>query len=347
MAHKWTDVKNSEEEKAAILILAELFFYVAVEGGSGGVHLLKRALYVFEHGNGLENQILKFYDEIAIPVESLNSEVCEPDLTGLQSDRRYSVKKDLITGEETTIYEEDFASQNIDKTEYVSEGVEEYAGTLPAMPLSYADWVEYNPQNYPTTKSIFKLYIHTDNGIAYGTGFKVGGMHIATSGHCVYDPAFVGNGGYANNILCIPSWRTSEPYQPLGNSWAASYEVGGDWRNSQDRTDDWGVVELASTVNTGYMAKRSVGDNTSIDGIAARIAGYPGSGNPMTLSWGYTLNTSRRMVTADYTSAGSQSGSPILDANNYIIGIHRGKDSSSTPEFVKFDSWIFNKMASY
>lgn len=68
---------------------------------------------------------------------------------------------------------------------------------------------------------------------------------------------------------------------------------------------------------------------------------------PMTLSWGYVTNTARRLVTADYTSTGGQSVSPITDANGYIIGIHRGKDNSGRPVFVKFDNWIYNKMCSY
>lgn len=301
--------------------------------------------YVLDHDVNAGEQILQHLSEVAIPAEvPEDASISSPN----EDVFHYSVEYNQETGKETIVYENElYLEPVVTQTEYVGEG-----NNLPPLirPLtrSYADWTEQNPQNYSNTKSIFKLFIQTQDGSSmyHGSAFKISGNYLGTAGHCLYSSDM---GGWAGSILCVPAYRTSSPQYPLGSAHAVSSNmaVGGDWRDSQLVDDDWGIIQLDSVVNTGYMGKRCVGDTTNIDGKTVRIAGYPAGNNiPMTLSWGYVTDTGRRQVKTDYTSTGGQSGSPITDSEDYVIGIHRGS-SGSSKVFIKFDNWLFNKMTSY
>lgn len=53
-----------------------------------------------------------------------------------------------------------------------------------------------------------------------------------------------------------------------------------------------------------------------------------------------------RRVEVDFMFLGGMSGGPVMDLDNYIVGIIRGT-SNSNGVFIKFDNWIYNKMTSY
>lgn len=297
--------------------------------------------YVLDNDIEQANRIFEHYDKIAkaIPVEETNN-----NQTRSFSSAHFTASKDIETGAEDIKYENEFYDKTLSdiKSEpYVEDGTYSMSKSLTR---SYADWKEFNPQNYSDTRTVFKLWAHVGGYVYTSTAFKINDKYLGTAGHCVFIRDADNNiEQWADRILCVPAWRPSEPYQPYGNRWASSMECGGNWRSNTDPADDWGVITLTSGISTGYMGMRNWGDNNNHNRETVRISGYAGDSGAMRLSWGYVTDTGRRLVTADYNSAGGMSGSPIIDKDGFIVGIHR----DAGRRFVKFDNWIYNKMVSY
>lgn len=311
-------------------------------------------VFVLKQDKKAGSEILKYLDEISIPAEP---DIESDETSALSSSsndeiRHYTVEYNTDTKEEKTVYE-DFldVKPKVSEVEGDDEGTEEN-DLLSSPILRSTDWSENNPQLYKNTKSIFKLFIQSSSGnIIEGSAFKISGNYLGTAGHCVFGHQ-EGFTGWASSILCIPAYRIDNPNNPLGDSYAVSNNmaVGGNWRDYQNVDDDWGVLQLSSVVNTGYMGKRCVGDNTNINGRRVRIAGYPaepGISKKMFLSWGNVFRTNRRLVECDCTTYLGMSGCPVIDTDDHIIGIFRAKFNSDYAIFVKFDDWIYNKMCSY
>jgi len=306
--------------------------------------------FVMDHDAEAADKILKYLDEIAIPVYAPEDQpLVSSESKTADEPEHFSVKKDLTDGTVETIYEDfDSSSQEL-QTEY--EPGEYESSIMPPMYMRASSWNEYDPQNYASTRSIYKLFIVRKGTTYYGSAFQIAANYLGTAGHCVYLRGEGGTAiGWAESILCVPAWRTSDPYQPYGNASALSFQAGGNWvnngNNTYDNGDDWGVIKLNKNMNIGYMGKRNVNDESKLKNKTVRAAGYPGSGNPMKVASCTVQSIGTRKVEVDFQFIAGMSGGPITDTDNYIIGIVRGT-SGSNGVFIKFDDWIYNKMCSY
>lgn len=299
--------------------------------------------------------ILKHLDEVSIPAYAPEGKAFESSTVASNSERpdHYSVSKDLITGRVDVCYD-DFDNLETDlQTEY-EPGM--FESSNPSGPVFRAtSWNEYDPQNNNDTRTTYKLFIKKGNSSYYGSGFQISPNYLGTAGHCVYLRKENGTAiGWADEILCVPSWRAAEPYQPYGNAYGTNLEAGGNWvangTTDFDSADDWGTIKLNKTMSIGYLGKRNVNDNSKLNGKTLCGIGYPNAGSPMKVTLTSVQSIGTRLVEVDFAFIGGMSGGPVLDEDDYIVGIIRGthtSDGITNGTFVKFDNWIYNKMTSY
>lgn len=349
--------ENEKDEK-----VQDILSRVLESTKENNLFTLEEVKYVLDHDSAAGNQILDQLDEISIPADAnLRPETTFDSMTRQAERPHYSVQYNPETGEEKTVFEDDFYLEApIQHTEAVSDT----SASLPLLtrpqPRAFQEWYESDPQNWSDVKSAFKLFVRPQDGgpLIYGSAFRISNNYLGTAGHCLYNPDSDGLNGWAGSIICVPAYRTSDPRYPLGSTYQVSgnMSVGGNWKNYGSYDDDWGVLQLQTPISTGWMGKKCVGNDDSLDGQEARAIGYPAGNGRMFISRGIVQNTGRRQVVADYSVYKGMSGGPIADENAYIYGIITWGDfdpdkpvskPASSGGFVKFDDWIFNKMCSY
>lgn len=106
--------------------------------------------------------------------------------------------------------------------------------------------------------------------------------------------------------------RSEYPSQPYGIAFSQTVEVGGYWYNSFDSTDDWGVAELDTSFDTGYLNLSA--PSGDIWGWWVRGQGYPGDLQDMYLIGGNIINNTAYQFVFNNTSEPGMSGGPVLDS---------------------------------
>lgn len=312
-------------------------------------------IFVLNTDSDAGASILKHLDEVSIPAYAPEGETFESSAVASNSEipDHYSVSKDLMTGRVDVCYD-DFENLETDlQTEY-EPGVCDSSNSSGVV-FRASSWNEYDPQNNNDTRTTYKLFMKKGNRSFYGSGFQISSNYVGTAGHCVYLREKDGTAiGWADEILCVPSWRAAEPYQPYGNAYATNLEAGGNWvadgTTNFDSGDDWGTIKLNKTMSIGYLGKRNVNDNSKLNGKTLCGIGYPNAGSPMKVTLTSVQSIGTRLVEVDFAFIGGMSGGPVLDEDDYIVGIIRGTRTSGgviNGTFVKFDNWIYNKMTSY
>lgn len=184
--------------------------------------------------------------------------------------------------------------------------------------------VDYSPYN-----KIACLIIKWSNGTktktSMGTGFMIGSNHMLTAAHCVYDKEW---GVYAKSITAYFGANGVVYSKAVSASeWSCCSSYPSDF--SAD--NDWGCVKLSSNPGRGYFSLTSSTSGTA----TVTICGYPGDkkvesesatiGNYLR----YMYKMSGRLRTVDlgfvtYTidTYRGQSGSPIYNSSNQVLGIH-------------------------
>lgn len=155
--------------------------------------------------------------------------------------------------------------------------------------------------------------------IIYGTGVVIGKDTILTAAHNVYD---VSKGVWASSIVAYPAKSgTTEPY---GSYEADDYYMFRAYQtNSGAAESDIAVIKLKTPLDSsiGYLIPVT---GVSV-GESVQVPGYP---NPINRGYQmYTMFAPVTIVESDliaYTvdTEGGQSGSPILNSRNQIVGIH-------------------------
>ncbi len=134
------------------------------------------------------------------------------------------------------------------------------------------NWVSVNPATGGQYRNTVYLDIRTDNGRYRGTGFMLGPNTVATCGHCIYNTEY-GEDNWANSVIVTPARAgTSSPYE---SATSTTMEVGGNWANNQDETDDWGIIRLNTNLgnSVGWLGLRT--QSASYNGTSVNVNGYP------------------------------------------------------------------------
>lgn len=161
----------------------------------------------------------------------------------------------------------------------------------------------------PNTKSSYSIW---------GSGVLVADDIVITSAHVVYTPEYK---TLNTDFKVIPA--TSNGSMPYGTRSVSQVVVNPEYLSALSLANDFAVLKLTSPLgkSAGYL---KVSTQVS-EGEFAQIAGYPQD------RMGYMVHAADKIISVSDTklqytidTIGGQSGSPILNANNEVIGIHNG-----------------------
>lgn len=169
------------------------------------------------------------------------------------------------------------------------------------------------------------------SGVAYGTGFLVGGNVLATAGHCLID---VDRNGVKHKLTSLKvefgySYSRGTAYLTL-NGWDALIYYG-DYQTPNPATD-YGFVILKQNVATTvgqFGIQTSVSNNQSVF-----ITGYPGDKDSqcrkMYIGEGNVTEVNVDYIKHNVDTYSGQSGSPVYSMGTdgpYATAIHYGGNS--------------------
>ncbi|MEY8599962.1 trypsin-like serine peptidase [Staphylococcus shinii] len=173
-----------------------------------------------------------------------------------------------------------------------------------------------NYTSYPY-KTIVLLNMTFTNITYIGTGTVIAPDTILTAAHNVYDSRL---GGWATEITAYAGATANKA--TIGKAKVDKKYVLPDWINSQSSQHDLAVIKL----------KTSLGEQTGSLGITDKMklneviqtAGYPADKGGWTLYKGSGLlkKVTDFNIYYDIDTYGGQSGSPVWNAENKIIGVH-------------------------
>lgn len=284
--------------------------------------------------------IQKLFDS-ALPVpEPPENAQSTASQTENQEINRYALRHNTIS-DETELLDSTLMTPYYDTSTMPMNGA-----SVPHLSSARASsWYEGSPSSFDNTRPTCKLFLYTDKGNFYGSGFLVGQSRVATAAHNIYNPAFADD-KWVDSILIIPSYSTADPNGPYGYAASTSVAVSSAWMpgSTGNYMQDYGVIHINKSFTFPVFSCLIPGN--SINGWWVRAQGYPGSsGNMYLVSGNIESNASTSFIMSGEQLSGS-SGGPVLDARYYCIGIiSRGGDGRT--QAVKFTDSILNNIMSW
>jgi len=184
-----------------------------------------------------------------------------------------------------------------------------------------------------------------DGVVRVASGFMVGPNTVATAGHALYD---VFTGGYAKSIVATPARNGN--IAPYGTATATTWSVSTQWLNSHSRFHDWGIIRLDKNIGdqTGLANYERRYGNTSNNGLAVRVNGYPSS--TMVTSFGTVSDTTDYWFMSRNTSTtGGMSGGPLYynqgndNQNITVVAIVLGQTGEDF-QFTRISGAFYNSL---
>ncbi len=168
----------------------------------------------------------------------------------------------------------------------------------------------------------------------YSTGFFISDDVVATAAHCLYKQDL----GWATNVTVRPG-RNGTLSLPYGLATAQTLSISLQYYEDppNNKKYDWGAIKLNPGIigNPGQFTLATVSESTTLSDITARISGYAANmvqENSIDHKQYEMVGTGRTygplQICYRIDVSDGQSGAPVLNMNNQVIGIH----TRSTPE---------------
>lgn len=196
----------------------------------------------------------------------------------------------------------------------------------------------------PPYRSICLVEVRwADGSTSRGTGCLIGPDVVLTSAHVVYNAAY----GKPEFINVYPGLNGSNLV--FGQLITKRVYVTDQWMKTRPMSDDWALLKLQdlngnpTTVGnvTGYLGLDCI-PTGNLDDDTVFVTGYPGDkaeGLSYTLwkSVGKITTTTDTMLYYNCYATEGESGAPVTNSSNKIVGIHKGDwtdPSTNNKEFV-------------
>jgi V8-like Glu-specific endopeptidase len=161
------------------------------------------------------------------------------------------------------------------------------------------------------------------------SGGLIGGKHVLTAGHCVFN---LFKGGWATSILVIPG--EDKLNQPFGSAFMIAKRSVKGWVQDGDGPDyDYALITLDKTFNVGSFGLLHLSNN-DLGNTTAYIVGYPGELGTPKGEQQFFVPSGGSLTAYDSTSVEHKidttrgnSGSPIYrfwNGNRAIFAVHTG-----------------------
>lgn len=291
-----------------------------------------------------ESEITTFYEEAkAVPYNISSTEDMEAILERTGS-YIYDVESENEQYEPFEILDDRSLSEGESSPGYFPNGEEEIP--TPIGIIGSDDRVMVGNTAVGPWCNMVSLLIETSTGGRYvGSGFMIGPNAVATAGHCVYNSEF---GGWAKKITVVPARNGS--IQPYGAASSTKLECGGNWHDSYNNQDDWGVITINSNLgnSTGYLGLRWQSAAYSGNLMAC---GYPASdAEHLYYCYGAITSCSARTIVGNWDITGGQSGGPVIrhygDTGYTAVALNRGGGDSYS-DAIRIDQWLYEKFMTY
>lgn len=162
-----------------------------------------------------------------------------------------------------------------------------------------------------------------------GSGVLVGPRHVLTAGHVVYDDK---EGKWEKELKFIPAYNGKEE-SPFGSAKAVKIHTFDEWRYDGTKAYDLALIILdrpiGDEVGWAGMKAYTYPTRKALEAVLKEreltITGYPADKEGMQTMTGFPKTIeSNFVIHYDIHTAEGQSGSGLLNKDDYVIGIHTG-----------------------
>ena len=194
-----------------------------------------------------------------------------------------------------------------------------------------------------------KLFVTFPNGRISGcSGTLIQAKYLLTAGHCVHNKDY---GGWYKKIEVVPGLNNT--YKPYGSALATYARTYQSWIKNQSPNSDMALVTLDKSIGntTGWLAYKYY---STINGVTANIAGYPGDKGGLKLYYhsGPISSSTAQRVSYSIDTFGGQSGSGVYrltDGKRYVFAVHTNGTTASvtTNSGTRLDSAKVSNITSW
>ena len=213
----------------------------------------------------------------------------------------------------------------------------------------------------PYSSIVFIRVCWEDGTKSRATGFLVSDDVVVTAAHVIYNPS---KGGWPDWVKVYPGKKGDGLLDnPYGHTRSWKGGVCSVWREDCDklstatdlekiaiearmRENDWGALKLILPLGkTAGKIQMKIPTDYELNQATVKISGYPSTINNTTVyqqyeTSGVVLNYNSNVILHDLDISKGQSGSPLLDANNFAIGVVTSANVNTSTNTYNYGSVV-------